>query len=66
MTVVIQRVTPADAVQDVVDPCPGVRGHGVAQRAPEQGEIVVVHQRLLARSSRRRAMMLRWISELPP
>ena len=66
MTVVIQGVTPSDAVQDLVDPRPGVRGHGVAQRAPEQGEIVGVHQRSLARSSSRRAMMLRWISEPPP
>ena len=36
------------------------------EAALEQLEVVAVHQRSLPRSSRRRAMMLRWISALPP
>ena len=34
--------------------------------ALEEGEVVGVHQRSSPRSRRRRAMMLRWISALPP
>ena len=37
-----------------------------AEAALEQLEVGAVHQRSLPRSSRRRAMMLRWISALPP
>ena len=39
---------------------------GVAQRSFEQLEVVAVDHRSFPRSSSRRAMMLRWISALPP
>ncbi len=61
-----QRVGPPERVERRIERRAGVRLHGVAQAPLEQRALGAVHQRSLPRSSSRRAMMLRWISAVPP
>ncbi len=63
---VVEGFGPAELVEGRVEGRAGVLVDGVAQASLEQLEVLAVHQRSLPRSSRRRAMMLRWISALPP
>ena len=62
----LERVGPAQLGQGGVERGAGVALGGVAEAPLEQLQLLAVHQRSLPRSSRRRAMMLRWISALPP
>ncbi len=61
-----QRIAPSEVVERAVEglATPGLDGAGHAAR--EERELLVLHHRSSPRPSRRRAMMLRWISELPP
>ena len=61
-----QGVAPAQLVERGVEVVAGVRGGGVAQAPVEELAVLGVHHRSLPRSRRRLAMMLRWISALPP
>jgi hypothetical protein len=61
-----ERVLPAELVERGVERRAGVLRGGVAEAALEEVEVGAVHQRSFPRSRSRRAMMLRWISALPP
>ena len=61
-----ERVVPAELRDRGVERLAGVLLGGEAQAALEQFEVFAVDHRSFPRSSRRRAMMLRWISALPP
>ncbi len=64
--VVGERVAPAQFVEIGVELSSGVTLCRRAEAALEQLEVGAVDHRSSPRSSRRRAMMLRWISALPP
>ena len=61
-----QRVAPAEVVERGVERRTVGGLGGVPDAALEQGALGRLHQRSAPRSSSRRAMMLRWISALPP
>ena len=61
-----QGVVPTELAERLVERGARRRRHDVRQAPLEQLAVLGVHQRSSPRSSRRRAMMLRWISALPP
>ena len=61
-----QRLVPAELVEGAVEGRARGGPAGPAEAPLEQVALVVVHHRSAPRSSRRRAMMFRWISAVPP
>ena len=62
----LQRVTPTQLTEGHVELLPALALGCAAQAPLEELALGAVHHRSVPRSSRRRAMMLRWISALPP
>ncbi len=61
-----QRLVPPVPAEDGSEPRAGVGLQGVAEAPLEQIAVGALHQRSDPRSRSRRAMMFRWISEVPP
>ena len=61
-----ERVAPTEVDERGVESGPGVHRGRVADAAGEERADVSIHYRSSPRSRSRRAMMLRWISEVPP
>ena len=61
-----QRVTPTDVVQRGVERLGGARLGRTADRGGERLALRLIHQRSSPSARSLRAMMLRWISALPP
>ena len=62
----VQRIGPSQILQRGIERGTAGAARGVADTGHEEGALRGLHQRSAPRSRRRRAMMLRWISALPP
>ncbi len=61
-----EGVAPSQLVEGDIEGGTRLLGRGLSEAPLEQAALLAVHQRSSPRSRRRRAMMFRWISALPP